>query len=213
VPAILAIDTSTGPCSVAIFKDGALAQLLESNHSTTQSVSLLPMIEAVLAKTALSYEQLGLIACTVGPGSFTGIRVGLGAARGICFSANKPGFGATTLEVLAFGAYVHAAEKPPHVLAVLNAGKGEVYYQLFTTAPWLARFEVRLGAPEAALAQAPADALLAGNMDFGDVPASHLTFPRADALALLAAQAVPDSALALQPFYLREPDAKLPVAK
>ena len=202
--AILAIDTATGPCSVAIWKEGAIIGYDEDMRTVTQSVSLMPMIEKLLETTRTRYSELTAVAATVGPGSFTGIRVGLAAARGICFSAGIPGIGLTTLDVLAFA----AAKKVPQakeVLAILNAGKGEWYHQRYSLPDCRSQGELGLGLPEIALADAPA--LIVGNH-----PAANagITFPRADALAELAAQR--GEGQPLVPFYLRGPDAKLPAA-
>lgn len=194
----LGIDTSTGPCSVAVWKNGNIAATLEDPGTATQSASLMPMIEKALQKSGLGYRDLAAVACTIGPGSFTGIRVGLSAARGIMLAAGIKGLGFTTLEVLAFA----ARKSGTPILAALQAGKGEVYYQGFDTAPgWQPRFAACLGTLAAAIASMPAEAQLVGNVK--DASA----FPRADMLCELAAthaaQAQP-----LSPFYIRPPDAK-----
>lgn len=186
MPAILAFDTSTGPLSVALRKGGKLLYYQEETAYTKQSALLLPMIERALKECGLGYKNLNAVACTIGPGSFTGIRVGLAAARGICLASGVKGLGFTTLEVMA-----HAARKPEKsMLAVLNAGKGEQYYQGFGI-DGQALFAPKLGLAETAA-----------------MPEGFLTTtaaPRADALAELAATA--DFAAALQPFYIRAPDA------
>ncbi len=186
MPAILAFDTSTGPMSVALRKGGKLLYYQEETSSSRQSALLLPMIDRALKEGGLGYKNLSAIACTVGPGSFTGIRVGLATARGICLAGGIKGLGFTTLEVMA-----HAAKTSGRaVLAVLNAGKGEQYYQGFN-AKGEALFAPKLGLAEAAA-----------------MPEGYVTTtaaPRADALADLAATA--DFAASLQPFYIRAPDA------
>lgn len=184
---LLAIETATGPCSVAVWHKGRVAAYLENAKPVMQSASLMPMVEKALEIAKLNYADLTGVACTVGPGSFTGIRVGLAAARGIAFAANVPGIGFTTLDVLAF-----AAKKP--ALAILNAGKGEVYYQAHDGQP-------QLGTLEEALAAGNGTAVV-GNVN------PPLSFPRADALVGLAASG--ETALPLTPFYIRPPDAKLP---
>ncbi len=200
---ILAIDTATGPCSTALWKAGKVAGYLENKAPVMQSACLMPMIEELLKQTGTAYPQLSAVACTIGPGSFTGIRVGLAAARGICFAAKIKGLGFTTLETLAQAAKKEAGDKP--ILSLLNAGKGEVYYQAFAAA---ALYEPRIGTIAEALASAP-DALVAGNMEIGGRHIASAAYPRADALAELAAlHASP--AQSLSPFYIRAPDAKLP---
>lgn len=195
---VLAIDASTGPCSVAVWKDGAVAAYLENLKPSQQSACLMPLIEEVLRQTKTGYNELHAVACTTGPGSFTGIRVGLAAARGICFAGNIKPLGFTTLEVMAY------ASRGEPTLSILNAGKGEVYFQAFNDA---ALYEPRVGKLEDALATLPA-ATVVGNMNISasGYLQSAITFPRADLLAALAAES--KNAKPLHPFYIRDPDAK-----
>jgi tRNA threonylcarbamoyl adenosine modification protein YeaZ len=204
----LAIDTATGPCSVALWHDGKLASYLEDQRTVTQSVSLMPMVEKALAVAKLTYAQLGAVATTIGPGSFTGIRVGLAAARGIGFSAGIPTLGVTTLDVLAFAASKQA-KAGENLLAILNAGKGEWYHARYT-AQGSPLQEVQLGTLEAALNTSPAAAVFAGNAPItqADIRSSGVSFPRADLLAELLATHGEKAVKAPHPFYLRAPDAK-----
>ena len=194
---LLAIDCATGPCSTAIWKDGRIMAYAETLKPVMQSASLIPMIEEVLSKSKLQYSDLDFVAASVGPGSFTGIRVGLAAAQGIAYAAKIPAKGYTTFEILAFG-----AKDSKQSLAIINAGKGEVYYQLFAGLNPLT--EPQLGPLEQALAAAGPDAALLGY----NAPGAEISFPRADLLAGLAATGQQN--LPLKPFYIRPPDAKLP---
>ncbi len=199
---ILAIDSATGPCSVAVWKDGRVAAYKENLHPAAQSSVLMPMIEAALADSGIGYGDLSAVAATVGPGSFTGIRVGLAAARGIAFAAGIKSLGFTTLETMAFA----ARARGERILSLLHAGKGEYYYQLFEAVPgWRALSEPMLGALEQAMA------LSKGAVIAGNVEGATSAFPRADALAELAATRT--AAQPLKAFYIRPPDAKLPVKK
>lgn len=207
---ILAIDTATGPCSVAVWKDGRVAAYVENVKPTQQSASLMPMVEEALALAGVGYGEVGTVACTTGPGSFTGIRVGLASANGIAFAAGIEGVGFGTLEVLAFGV-VSRVKEAKMILSVLNAGKGEFYFQSFAAEPFGALSEPRLGSLEEAAALAPG-AVQCGNVavmeGFSD---GGVAYPRADALAGLAA--VQAGVQGLRPFYIRGPDAKLPTKK
>jgi len=157
----------------------------------------MPLIEETLTAAGVGYDALTAVACTTGPGSFTGIRIGLAAARGIAFAANIPPLGYTTLQVMAFSTEAHNA------LAIINAGKGEVFYQYFSDA----NSEPAVGKLEDILAQFP-NATIASTVA---LPAGYvqptITHPRADSLAQLAATS-PQKALPLSPFYIRPPDAK-----
>lgn len=196
---ILAIDSSTSMCSVSVWKNGEILAYCEETSSSQQSKRLIPMIEEALNKSDTQYSDLSAIACTVGPGSFTGIRIGLASARGIGFAANIPVLGFSSLEVLAFAEIQKQAkldaslrwhDKPPSITAMLNAGKGEIIYQNFS--------------PTLEAISTPALTKATGTEIF--------SFPRADILANLAATH-PEKAIAPLPFYVRPPDAKLPSAK
>ncbi len=186
-PTILAIDSSSGVCSVSILKNNNILSYVEEKTVSLQAKYLVLMIEEALSRSGIKYSDLSAIACTVGPGSFTGIRIGLATARAIGFATNIPVCGFSALEILAFNS-LENNEKTP-VIAVLNAGKGEVIYQSFdqglkaSCAPTIV---------EKKLAPAVPDAL-----------------PRADWLALLAVKYQNKSVEPL-PFYVRPPDAKLP---
>jgi tRNA threonylcarbamoyladenosine biosynthesis protein TsaB len=205
--AILALDASTGPCSVAIWLDGKVTACEETLKSTQQSARLLPMTESVLAQSGIGYKDLTAIAATIGPGSFTGIRIALAAAQGIAMAAGLTPMGFGTLEVLAFAAQSANPSNGATVLALINAGKGECYYQY--ARPMAAPL---VGTLEAALEEAPANhVLVAGNVlvERAGFSMSNITYPRADALARLAASGNRPHQ-PLRPLYIRPPDAKLP---
>ena len=125
-PTLLAIDTSLGQSSVAIWKDGALKLELHGQDSSQQSSELLPMIESALAQTGLTYADCSAFASTIGPGGFTGIRVGLTTARSLALVTGKPLIGLSTLEVIAF-----SARESKDVVAVINAYREQWYIQRF----------------------------------------------------------------------------------
>jgi tRNA threonylcarbamoyladenosine biosynthesis protein TsaB len=201
---ILAIDTATGPCSAAIWHNGRIAAYVENPKPVQQSASLMLMVEEALKTARLTYKDLTLVACTTGPGSFTGIRVGMAAAHGIAFAAGIRETGFTTLDVLAFAGRAHK-----DVLAILNAGKGEWYYQAYSAGQ--AAFEPRLATLEVALGDVSKEAVLIGNAAAPGFTSLPVTFPRADALAELASQKA--GTPTLTPYYIRDPDAKLPAAR
>ena len=202
---ILAIDCATGPCSAAVWKDGRIAGYTEELRPIVQSARLLPMIEDALKQANCSYKELSAVACTTGPGSFTGIRIGLSAARGIAYAAGIAGLGFTTLEVMAYA----IKDEKNSIFSVLNAGKGEWYCQPFSATPtWHASHEPMLVSPDTAMKNAPTDAAWIGNVDIPDIIKS---FPRADILAQLAAKS--SQSFPLTPFYIRPPDITMPKPK
>ncbi len=181
---ILAIDSSGGSCSAAIWKKDSITACCEEKSTSQQSKRLIQMVEEVMDKSSTGYGELDSVACTVGPGSFTGIRIGLASARAIGFAAGVPVNGFSALAVVAF---MQAEKQNSTVKAILNAGKGEAIYQDFGI-----NLE-ELSAPE--LVKMEQDMVI------------HT--PRADILARLAAF-YPQLRVEPLPFYVRPPDAKLP---
>ena len=128
---VLGLDTATKACSVAVWRDGAVLAhecvRMERGHTEV----LIPMVKRVLGAAALAFRDLDLVAVTVGPGAFTGLRVGLAAARGIALAADVPCIGVTTLEAIA--AAVPRREGDSRVvLVVLETKRGDFYAQAFS---------------------------------------------------------------------------------
>lgn len=124
---ILAIDTSHGIGSVAITKDEEVISYKECSKKNQQAEQLFALIDDIFTQTKLSYNKLDSIAVDIGPGSFTGIRVGVAAARGIHLATKIPLVGITSLEALAF-AY---ADDHKIINICLDARKGQYYQQSF----------------------------------------------------------------------------------
>lgn len=188
-PTILAIDSTTGMCSVSILKNNNILAYLEEKTTSNQAKFLVPMIENALEQSNIGYNDLSSIACTIGAGSFTGIRIGLATARAIGFAAKIPVRGFNTLDVLAFSAFEHGIEDT--ITAVINAGKGESVFQ---------KFDGKLNT------LSPPTLI---KSDIAPKPNTPSTYPRADLLAKLA-HSFPEKSVPPLPFYIRPPDAKLP---
>lgn len=126
---ILALDTATSSCSVALWADGVKAcrtTAMERGHAE----ALMPMVIEVLAAADVAFADLDLVAVTVGPGSFTGLRIGLAAARGMALAANLPCLGITTLEAVAES--IDRPRQPDNmVLAALDSKRGDIFAQAF----------------------------------------------------------------------------------
>jgi tRNA threonylcarbamoyladenosine biosynthesis protein TsaB len=194
---ILAVDTCCGLYSVAILVDDELVYFYQSQESNQQSAQLLSSIEAALKAAGLKYQDISHLAVSIGPGSFTGIRIGIAAIQGINLIIKKPVISITTLEALAFGL-------SSKVLATLEAGKGQYYAQIFNDGQ--ASTELLLLSPEQALAYK--DCLMIGALGKKELP-------NAKSIAFLARQKILSgaSSLPLEPLYIREPEAKLPGAR
>ena len=128
---VLAIDTALEACSAAILDTDrpsgtvSRSQLMMRGHAE----ALMPLIAAAMSAADTEFSQLDRIAVTVGPGSFTGLRVGVAAARGIALATGKPVVGLTTLAALA--APFFEADESAALLAAIDARHGQVYMQLF----------------------------------------------------------------------------------
>lgn len=125
---ILAIDTAS-TCSVAVGCDGRIAARRYADIARGHAEALMPMIESALAEAGIGYDDLDLIAAAVGPGSFTGLRTGLAAARGLALALGVPTCGVSSLEAAAAAA---ACGEP--ILVALETKRTDIYAQSFDAA-------------------------------------------------------------------------------
>ena len=124
------MDTALGACSVTITaSDKVLASHFETRNRG-HAETLIPLIKSLMKEANLSFEDLDMLAVSVGPGTFTGLRIGLSAARGISLAANKPCLGVTTLEALASSVPSELANGRD-ILVAADARRKEVYCQIF----------------------------------------------------------------------------------
>lgn len=134
---ILAVDTATEACSVALLCDGEIiSRFAISPREHTQKV--LPMVEEVLSQAGITLNQLDALAFGRGPGSFTGVRIGVGIAQGLALGADLPMIGVSSLMALAEGVYRITGYT--QVLAAIDARMTEVYcaqYQRDAGGEWL----------------------------------------------------------------------------
>lgn len=126
---IMAIDTATEACSVALWDDGKIYSHYEiCPREHTQRI--LPIVQQVLTESGLSLNDLNALAFGQGPGSFTGVRIGIGIAQGLALGADLPLIGISTLKAMAQGAYRLAGAT--RVLSAIDARMGEVYWGAYT---------------------------------------------------------------------------------
>lgn len=215
---VLAIDTALAACSAVMLDtehaDAAKHESLPMQRGHAEA--LMPMIKRVMERSGLAFADLDRIAVTTGPGSFTGLRVGIAAARGLGLAAGKPVVGLTTLA--AFAAPFIAADDTLPVVAAIDARHDQVYLQVFgpggrtIVAPRLAPLREAL---RAATIGAPrlvgtAAELLAAAWPSAERPPTAVEqrgAPDIDWVARLGA-AANETAAPPKPLYLRAPDAQ-----
>jgi tRNA threonylcarbamoyladenosine biosynthesis protein TsaB len=218
---ILAIDTALDACAAAVLDTSAGGVIAQESQAMKRghAEALMPLIARVMKVSGVVFAALDRIAATTGPGSFTGLRVGLSAARGIALAAGKPVVGVTTLTAFAAPIVSQNGEHHP-VLAAIDARHDHLYFQMVggdgsslikpQVAPIAEALDAaRFGAPylvgNAAKILAdrwPADAPPPVRID-------QQAAPDIAWVAWLGAALNPESAPA-RPYYLRAPDAKPP---
>jgi tRNA threonylcarbamoyladenosine biosynthesis protein TsaB len=214
---VLAIDTAFEACSVAILDtDRSDVRVHESvPMQRGHAEALMPLIARVLDRAQLAFAALDRVAVTTGPGSFTGLRVGIAAARGIALAAGKPAIGLSTLA--AFAAPFIAADDTLPVVVAIDARHDHVYLQIFgpggrtVVAPRVAplREALRVSATGAPRITGTAANKLAALWPAGArVPTAveQRSAPYIDWVARLGAAAT-DTGTPPKPLYLRAPDA------
>ena len=207
---VLGLDTALAACSVAVTRDGQVLAALSEPMLRGHQERLAPMTAEVMARAGLPFSALDHIGVTVGPGSFTGLRVGLAFAKGLGLALGKPCVGVGTLEALA------ASEPGPGLTAaVIDAKRDQVYLQAFESGrAVMAPDALEVATAAARLAElwrggplrlvGPGAPLLAGIAPEVFVTDRQAPDPAA-VCALAAGRATP-----ARPLYLRAPDAKLP---
>ena len=215
---ILAIDTALDACAAAVLDTGTSKLIAMESLSMKRghAEALMPLIARVMKDAALPFAALDRIAVTTGPGSFTGLRVGLSAARGIALAAGKPAVGLTTLSAYAAPIVSEGGEEP--VISAIDARHDQAYFQAVSgngsslVRPRVGRIEEALAASRFGAPHLVGNAakILADRWP-KDAPqpvqVDAQAAPDISWVAWLGAAVSPDTAPA-RPFYLRAPDAK-----
>lgn len=227
---ILALDTALGACSIAVMDDSSLLAHFSEERARGHAETLLPSLKNLLKEIQISFDDLDLIAVSVGPGTFTGLRIGLSAARGIALASSTPCIGVTTLESLA-ASVSREISKTRSIVVATDARRKEVYLQTFIyndmeqhpvptqEARSVPIDEVKkyLPASSCVILGSGAGLLLnAGQIDTNRCEILALDpNPNARIIASLArAKGIPEpGSPPPAPVYLRSPDAKLPGGK
>jgi tRNA threonylcarbamoyladenosine biosynthesis protein TsaB len=199
---VLGLDTSTLTSGIAVVDDAHV--VADARHDASgRNADLLVVIDEVCRRAGVKPAELDAIAIGAGPGSFTGLRIGMATAKGIAFAAGRPLWAVSSLAALA-----HDAGAPGFVVAVLDARKGEVYAGCYADGVQVG--DERVLAPEAV---APWVASLAGDRTItyvGDMLADAITTPSGIAVARLAlGGARLDVLTSGAPTYIRKAEAEV----
>lgn len=127
---ILALESSAKAASAALSRDGQLLDMEFQNSGLTHSRTLLPMAQTLMARCGVTLRDVDAVAVARGPGSFTGIRIGVSAVKGLCWGADKPAIGVSTLEAMAWNA-VGSAPEDSIVCCAMDARRSQIYNALF----------------------------------------------------------------------------------
>ena len=217
---ILAIDTALDACAAAVLDIDAGRLIAQESQAMKRghAEALMPLIARVIKAAGIAFASLDRIAVTTGPGSFTGLRVGLSAARGIALAADKPVVGVTTLT--AYAAPIVAENREQPVLCAIDARHDHVYFQVVSgdggslIRPRVAPIEEALGASRFGAPHLVGNAakILADRWPAQAPPPFKVDAQPAPDIAWVAwlGAAVSPNTAPARPFYLRAPDAKLP---
>ncbi|WP_026474231.1 tRNA (adenosine(37)-N6)-threonylcarbamoyltransferase complex dimerization subunit type 1 TsaB [Alkaliflexus imshenetskii] len=131
---ILCIETSTSVCSVALSKDGATIASMREDSPNSHSTLLTVLIQRLMETSGYAMSQLNAVAVSGGPGSYTGLRIGVSVAKGICFALGIPLIAIPSLEVMALGVNMETLPQEVELLCpMMDARRMEVYTALFDT--------------------------------------------------------------------------------
>ncbi|UKH18179.1 tRNA (adenosine(37)-N6)-threonylcarbamoyltransferase complex dimerization subunit type 1 TsaB [Actinobacillus pleuropneumoniae] len=214
---ILAIDTATEACSVALQHNGKLTSLDELSPKT-HTQRILPMIDELLAQANISIKQVDALVFGRGPGSFTGVRVGVGIAQGLAMGANLPVVPISNLLAMAQAAYEQTGAT--NVVALIDARMNEIYFAQYERVGqiWQEMVTEQVCSPESAInqIQLKANTVVVGTgwaaySQFAEaklpLSISDITLPSAKSMLKLAEleleQGKALSALQIEPVYLR----------
>ncbi len=211
---ILAVDTALAACSAGLYDTASGAVIGERMEPMARGHAerLAPMVDAMMRQAGTAFSDIERIAVSTGPGTFTGVRIGIAFARGLSLALGCPAVGVSTLEALAAGVQQQAAGRP--IAAIIDARREAVYVQVFSAdlqperapqAVLLADLAALL--PDGDVLAVGSGAALAARSCKGIDVAGRGELPHPHVVAQLAARKQPGAAPP-RPLYLRPPDAK-----
>jgi tRNA threonylcarbamoyladenosine biosynthesis protein TsaB len=210
---ILALDAAGAACSAALWRDGVIAAHRRRPMQRGHAEALMPLLMEVLAEAGIGFGDLGQIAVGVGPGSFTGIRIALAAARGIGLAAGLPVVGVDSFSAVA--AALPAPPRPGEALLIVIDSKREALFGQYYDTELAPIGETHVLGPVALLARRPPGQLVIAGDGASLLPAAadariaegeHAV----DAIAIARLAAAGKALRQPRPLYLRAPDVSLP---
>lgn len=212
---VLGIDCAGSACAAGVVADERIVASRCVAMAQGQAESLVPMIDAVLAEARLDVGALDLIAVTVGPGSFTGLRTGLATARGLALASGRPLVGVTSFAAVADAVAIEVGDRP--LIVALESKRAELYLQCFdrsgASAPALVPADLWpsfVPSEYFAIAGDGAARLAAGLSGAAFLMAERYAHSNAVAAARLAPGLWQGGAAPPVPLYLRAPDVTMP---
>jgi len=206
---LLAIDTSAEYCAVCLYDMDSERVLSKQsdNIGRGHAERLMPIIEACMEKASVSYGDISRIGVTNGPGSFTGVRVGLASARGFALSLGVPLITVTTLEACIKEARV--AEHSGELVAIIDARREEAFVQVDAEEPFIARYEeIAERLPEGDFALCGSGAARFNEISTQSKQIIHMQSTGGIETIARMTACVEQGAFSPEPLYLRSADAK-----
>jgi tRNA threonylcarbamoyladenosine biosynthesis protein TsaB len=205
---ILSCNTSLGFCSIAIFSDGKIISHKFNDNQEKQAELLFELIAQSFDEAALSYDKLTHLACSIGPGSFTGLRIGLSAFRALAFTTGLPLIGVNNFAATAFK--IAQTSKKEKIAVIFDARRGEAYVALFSYSNGILKLEKDGEMVE--LSQI--ESFTKNYYKVGDLDGfvDEKTSPTAEDISNYANYLIENNIVDLnnaEPLYIRKPDAKV----
>jgi len=194
---LLALDTTAAVATAALFRDGELVAEREADAGKKHAETALPLIETILEENGVTIKQIDLFAVDIGPGSFTGVRIGASLVNALAFASGKRVVPVDSLRALALS--VDGTEKP--VCAIIDARNGNAYAAQYQADRTL--IEPCAVETDAFVAILPQDTVFVG-----DAHVEEKTYPRARFVGLYALAHPETAILEVEPLYLRPSQAE-----
>ena len=194
---LLAVDTTAATATAALYRDGTLVVEREADAGKKHAETVLPLIDTILEENGVTIAQIDQFAVDIGPGSFTGVRIGVSLVNALAFASGKTVIPVNSLFTLACS--VGETEKP--VCALIDARNGNAYAALYQAGRTIIE-------PCAVEIEPFCAELPEGTMLVGDVKTEHKAFPRAAFVGLAALRQEAQAIAEAEPLYLRPSQAE-----